>query len=346
MHEEVGMDSLPVVVITQIPEAPVDLDAIRRKLEGRAIMKTVALPNRKLTPVEEDPYIEQMREAVVIFQRPGFITRRIVEAAPNLKFVITHGAGVDKIDLQTCADRRVWVGNVPGGNANAVAELVLAGMISLSRRLITANTSLHRGGWKGGRFVGKEISGGTLGIVGLGHVGRRLSELVKGFGTRVLFYDPYVKRDGGSEEEAMVQCESPHDLLKQSDFVSIHVPLTKATANFIGLREFELMKKESILANSSRGGIIDEEALCVALAKGMIGGAILDVFSVEPLPKSSPLRRLPNVILTPHIGGSTKECLTKIAERACDDILLVLAGQKPRNLVEISTGEVRLATRA
>jgi len=341
------MDSLPVVIVTHTREVPVDLEIVRSQLNGRADIRVVPCPNRPPTPAAEEDFIERTRDATIIFQRPGFITRKMIEACPNLKFVITHGAGVDKIDLKACAERNIWVGNVPGGNATAVAELAVAGIIALSRRLMTANASLHRGGWKKGRFVGRELSEGVLGIVGFGYVGRRLAQLVSGFGTKIMFHDPYLDLDPNQSFgfQGVMRCDRLEELLGQSDFVSVHVPLTKATSKFIGINEFKRMKKECILANTSRGNVIDEEALCLALREGMLGGAVLDVFSVEPLPKNSPLRKFPNVILTPHIGGSTKDCLRRIAQKACEEILLALSGQRPMNLVEISGGKVDLASR-
>jgi phosphoglycerate dehydrogenase-like enzyme len=329
------MDSLPVVVVTHhASESPVDLEVIRSQLAGRASIRVISMENRKPTLEREEAFIKQMREAIIIFQRPGFITRNMIEACPHLKFVITHGSGVDKIDLKACEERKVWVGNVPGGNMNAVAELVVAGILALLRKLMVANASVHRGGWKKGRVVGRELSEGVLGIIGFGHVGRRVAQIVSGFGTKILFYDPFLDFNKLLEVQGVRRFESLEEVLSKSDYISIHVPLTKATTKFIGLDELKRMKSESILVNTSRGGVIDEGALYIALREGMIGGAVLDVFSVEPLPKNSPLRRLSNVILTPHVAGSTKECLRRIAQQACDEILLVLSGEKPKNLVE------------
>jgi phosphoglycerate dehydrogenase-like enzyme len=340
------MNAQPVVIVTSHKESPVDLELVRGELGDRANIRVVPLPHRKLTPLEEEDFINQMVDAVVIFQRPGFITRKIIEACPYLKFVITHGAGVDKIDLKACEERGVWVGNVPGENANAVAEQVVAGIIVLLRRLMVANTSMHRGGWKRGRFVGREFSEGTLGIIGFGNVGRRLAQIARGFGTRVFVYDPYLAPGTIRKTPRVTEYENLDDLLGLSDYVSIHVPLTKDTTKFIGLREFRLMKEQSILVNTSRGGVIDEEALCVALREGMIGGVVLDVFSDEPLPKNSPIRHFPNAVLTPHIGGSTEECLRRIARKACEEILLVLSGKKPVNLVKTAGTGIDLTSRA
>ena len=340
------MNAKPVVIVTSHKESPVDLEIVRGELDDRASVRVVPLPHRKLTSVEEEGFIRQMVDAVVIFQRPGFITRRIIEACPHLKFVITHGAGVDKIDLKACEEHGVWVGNVPGANANAVAEQVVAGIIVVLRRLAVANTSMHRGGWKRGRYVGREFSGGTLGIIGFGNVGRRLAEIARGFGTRVIFYDPYLGSSSHHEMPGVTRYDNLEDVLKQCDYVSVHVPLTRETTKFIALKEVGLMKESAILVNTSRGGVIDEEALCIALREGMIGGAVLDVFSEEPLPKNSPLRGFPNVVLSPHIGGSTQECLKRIAQKACEEILLVLSGQRPVNLVNtIGTG-IDLTSRA
>ena len=340
------MNTKPVVIVTSHRESPVDLETVRGELGDRASIRVVPLPHRKLTPVEEEAFISQMVDAVVIFQRPGFITGKIIEACPDLKFVITHGAGVDKIDLKACEEHGVWVGNVPGANANAVAEQVVAGILVLLRRLMIANSSMHRGGWKRGRFVGREFSEGVLGIMGFGNVGRRLAQIASGFGTRVIFYDPYLGSSSHQEMQEVTRYDNLEDVLRQCDYVSIHVPLTPETTKFIGLKEFGLMKEGAILANTSRGSVIDEVALCVALREGMIEGAVLDVFSEEPLPKNSALRRFPNVVLFPHIGGSTRECLKRIAQKACEEILLVLSGQKPRNLVEISGKGIDLTSRA
>jgi D-3-phosphoglycerate dehydrogenase len=341
------MNAQPVVIVTSTKDSPVDLEIIRSYLNNRARIRVVPLPHKKLTLMEEESFIKKMRDAVIIFQRPGFITRRVIEACPHLKFVIAHGAGVDKIDLKACAEHGVWVGNVPGENANAVAEFVVVGILALLRRLMTANAAMHRrGGWEKGRFVGQEISGGLLGIIGLGHVGRRLSQIVSGFGTRIMYYDPYLDPNKAPDIPGIICCNNLEELLKKSDYISIHVPLAKETTKFIGINEFRLMKNECIVANTSRGDVVDETALCLALSEGMIGGAVLDVFSEEPLPHSSPLRQFSNIILSPHIAGSTKECLRRIAQKACEEMLLVLSDEKPIHLVESSAAEIDLTSRA
>lgn len=340
------MEALPIVVVTHTSDVPVELDIVRDRLSGHAEIRVVPIVNRPPTHQEEDEFIKAIKDARVIFQRPGFISRKMIESCPELKFIITHGAGVDKIDLKACAERDLWVANVPGGNATAVAELAVAGILVLSRRLMIANAVLHSGGWSEGRFVGRELSEGVLGLMGVGYVGRRMVELVSGFGTKVLFYDPYLANEVAEDLRAQgaTRCASPEEILSRSDYISIHVPLTKETDKCIGLPEFRKMKRAGIIVNTSRGNVIDEEAMCVALAEGIIAGAVLDVFAVEPLPADSPLRKLDNVILTPHIGGSTQDCLRRIARRACEDILVFLSGKRPVGLVELS-GKMNLSSR-
>ena len=244
-------------------------------------------------------------DAIVVRSRTK-VTREVFEASERLRAVARAGVGLDNVDLETAKERGVEVLNSPEAPSNAVAELVLGLMLSLARRIPLADASMKRGEWIKRRLTGFELKGKTLGIIGFGRIGYNLAKKAKAMGMRVVTYDVVIEKLMQFVEEAGAESVSMEDLLKESDFVSIHVPLLPQTRHMIGAREMEAMKDGAYLVNAARGGVVDEEALREALEGGKLAGAALDVFEVEP-PGDTSLTGLENFIALPHIGAATLE---------------------------------------
>ncbi len=252
------------------------------------------------------------------------VTARVIEAARRLQVIGRAGVGVDNIDVEAATRRGILVVNAPDGNSIAAAEHTIALMLALARHIPQADASLRARRWERKRFVGTEITGKTLGIIGMGRIGRAVARRARGLDMRVLSYDPYVSRSHA--ERLGVELRPLDELLRESDFVTIHVPLTPTTRNLIGERELALLKPSARLINCARGGVVDEKALYQALAEGQLAGAALDVFTTEP-PFDSPLLDLPQVVVTPHLGASTREAQVAVAVDVARQVVDVLAGK-------------------
>ncbi len=260
------------------------------------------------------------------------ITRRVLEAANKLQIVGRAGVGVDNIDVPAATERGVIVVNSPAGNTVAVAELTLGMMISLVRKLIPAHNSVVAGQWKRSKFLGSELYGKTLGIVGVGKIGVEVARRAQSFGMTVIGTDPFLS--SARATQLGIEPLELEEVWKRADFITLHTPLTPETRHMVGARVFEMMKPNAIILNCARGGIIDESALYHALKSGQVGGAGLDVYETEP-PKESPLRELDNVLLTPHLGASTEEAQTEVALDVARQVVDVLAGRPPQSAVNL-----------
>jgi D-3-phosphoglycerate dehydrogenase len=251
-------------------------------------------------------------------------------AGSRLLVVGRAGVGVDNIDLDAATRAGITVVNAPTANTIAAAEHTLALLYALARRVPAADASLRRGEWKRAQFMGHELRGRTLGIVGLGRIGMAIADRARAMEMELLGHDPYV-----SEELAAlhgVRLVTLPELLAEADAVTLHVPLTHATRGLIGARELASMKPTALLINVARGGVVDEQALAETLAAGRLGGAAIDVFEHEP-PTDSPLLRASNTVLTPHLGASTAEAQAKVAVETVQQVLDVLAGRSARHAV-------------
>lgn len=283
-----------------------------------------------------------LKEAELIEMVPQFdalmvrsqtkVTRAVLEAATKLQIVGRAGVGVDNIDVEAATERGVIVVNSPGGNTVAVAELTMAMMLDLVRRIMPAHESMKRGEWKRSSFLGRQLWGKTLGVVGVGRIGVEVIRRAQSFGMKVLGYDPFLS--DARAAQLGIEAVSVEEILKRADFVSIHTPLTKETRGMINAESIATMKDGAFIVNCSRGGIIDEDALYEALKNGKLGGAGLDVFQTEP-PQDSPLRELDNVVLTPHLGASTEEAQVEVAVDVAEQIVEVLAGNPPQTAVNL-----------
>jgi D-3-phosphoglycerate dehydrogenase / 2-oxoglutarate reductase len=260
------------------------------------------------------------------------VTRELLARMPNLLVVSTNGAGYDTVDVKACTAAGVLVVNQTGGNREAVAQHVLGMMLCLAKRVVETDRALRRG-TLGDRnlFMGRELQGRTIGIVGLGNVGRRIAEMCRFFGMQVLAYDPYLSAETIAARNA-VKVELD-ELLRRSDFVSANCPLTDETRAMFGAREFALMQPHAYFITSCRGFIHDEAALLAALKEKRIAGAGLDVWDKEPPGAAHPLLQLDNVIATPHTAGLTPEARTKMGRIAAEQLLDCLDGKRPPRLV-------------
>jgi D-3-phosphoglycerate dehydrogenase / 2-oxoglutarate reductase len=263
------------------------------------------------------------------------ITREVIAAAPKLQVVGRAGVGVDNIDVEAATDRGVVVMNTPSGNTIATAELTFTHILCGARPVPQAAASMKAGQWDRKSFSGIELFKKTLGIVGLGRIGTEVARRAQAFGMRVLAYDPYL---APSRAKAMqVEAVALDDLLRESDYITVHMPLTEQTQYMIDEAALAKCRKGVRLFNCARGGIIQESALVAALKSGQVAAAGLDVFEEEPLAADSELRRLPNVTLTPHLGASTAEAQESVGLEVAEAITEALRGGIIRNAVNMPT---------
>lgn len=257
------------------------------------------------------------------------LSRETIYAADSLEVIARTGTGVDNIDLEACTERGIPVCHTPEANRISVAEHVFALLLCLAKDIIKLDREIRQGNW-GVRDHSEafELHGKCFGVVGLGRTGSEVARLAKAFGMSVLAYDPYILNV--PEELKVEMVENLQDLFQRADIISLHVPLTEETKGLVNRSLLESMKPTAILINTSRGGVIEEQALLQLLESGKLRGAGLDVFSQEPLPANHPLCRLPNVILSPHSAALTKECRLKMLQHAIEGLLDVLEGRKPQ----------------
>jgi phosphoglycerate dehydrogenase-like enzyme len=252
----------------------------------------------------------------------------VLEALPNVKLISIWGTGTDHVDLAAASRLGITVVNTPGVSAIAMAEHALALMLAVARDIPRIDAKTKRGAWPRG-FV-KQLHGKTLGIIGLGAIGQQFARIARGVGMRVIAWTRHANIL--TAQELDLEFVALDDLYKRSDVVSIHVRMTPETTNFVGEREFGLMKSSAIFINTARGGVVDEQALIQALESGQIAGAGLDVFETEPLPENAPLTRVTNAILTPHSGGIAQEALDAGIQLAINNIFDFINGD-PQNVV-------------
>ena len=296
--------------------------------EGKAILKdkTDLFFAKNL---EESYLIQQAKEIDgIIVRANGKVTRKMMEAAPKLKVIGRHGVGVENIDLEAATERGIWVVNTPDANDISVAEHFFGVALMLSKMLKKGDLALREGRWEARyQYIGKELHGKTLGILGFGRIGKAVGRIGhNGFNMRVLYYDT-VKYEG-IEKEIKAEQVGLEEILSQSDFISINLPMVPATKGLIGEKNFNLMKPTAYIINLARGPIWDEKALYKILKEGRIAGAASDVFEVEPASKDHFLLKLENFIATPHMAAHTEEALKRMSLVAVD-ILRVLEEKGP-----------------
>lgn len=265
-------------------------------------------------------------DAAIVRSQPK-ITAECLTNPGKLRAIARAGVGVDNIDVPAATRKGVVVMNTPGGNTVSAAEHTIALLLSLARRVPAADTVMKAGGWDRNKFVGTQVAGKVLGVIGLGRIGREVARRAKGLDMAVVALDPFVTAAKAAELGYEV-ASSLDELLPGVDFLTLHVPLSDETKSLIGQRELGLMRKTARILNVARGGIVDESALADALLAGTIAGAGVDVFSTEPLPADNPLLKAPNIVLTPHLGASTVEAQENVAVEAAQLIAdFLLKGQ-------------------
>jgi phosphoglycerate dehydrogenase-like enzyme len=271
------------------------------------------------------------RYDAILTLRPRYSAASVGRADRRLALIARFGVGYDRIDVEACTRSGVLVAITPDGVRRPIAQAVLTFLLALAGQLLPRDRDTRAGSWdRAGGGLGAGVTGRTLGLVGLGNIGRDVVRLVAPFAMRVLAHDPYARRDDLPPGVALVDLDT---LLRESDFVSINCPLTRETRHLIGGAQLEAMKPTAYLINTARGPIVDERALCEALAAGRLAGAGLDVFEQEPTPADNPILALPNVIVTPHALGWTDECVRGNAAGACEAIVALSRGEAPRHLV-------------
>lgn len=279
--------------------------------------------------LDEASLLEQVKDVdAIIIRANGAITARLMDAAPRLKVIGRHGIGLDAIDLAAAKERGIVVCNTPTANIESVAEQAVGMMVTVAKQILRADKALRQGRWDVRyEYIGQELFGRTLGLVGMGRIGARVAEICHfGFGMPIVYTDLLDYKQ--LEEKLDASKLSMDEVLQTADIVSLHVPLTAKTHNLIGREQFAKMKKGSIFINTARGPIVDEAALVGALHSGHLAGAGLDVYCVEPTPVNNPLFEIETVVLTPHMAAHTEDAL-KMMSMVAEDVIKVLLGQEP-----------------
>ena len=310
---------------------------VTRRLPGDALDRLAREADIDLWPGDVPPPYGVLAERAaradaLICLLTDRVDAALIDAAPALRVISNVAVGYDNIDVAAATRRGIPVGNTPGVLTETTADLAFALIVTTARRIVEADRFVRDGRWRTwdpNLLLGYDVHGATLGVVGFGKIGSAVARRAQGFGMRVLC----TGRVPIADPAAPAQSVALDDLLRDADFVSLHVPLTPDTARMIGERELRLMKPTAILINTARGGVIDQPALVRALDEGRIAGAGLDVAAVEPIPPGDGLLRAPNTVLLPHIGSATTETREKMALLVADNVILALAGKRPQTPV-------------
>ncbi|MGQ9478682.1 MAG: 2-hydroxyacid dehydrogenase [Thermoproteota archaeon] len=296
------------------------------------------------SPVPREILVRSIRDKdAALILLSDRIDKEVLESASKLRVLSTMSAGYDHIDLNEATARGIYVTNVPAVLTDAVAEFAIGLMFAIARRIVEADMFLRRGSWKIAWspmfMLGSEISGKTLGVIGLGAIGEAIARRCRGLGMRVIYFSR--TRKPKIEEELGISYVPLSQVLSESDFIILSVALTPETRRMIGEKELRMMKQSSYLINISRGQVVDEYALVKALREGWIAGAALDVFEKEPIDPDHPLISLSNVVLTPHIASATFTARKMLAEKAAENIIMVLKEKLPSSLLNPEVLKIR-----
>lgn len=290
---------------------------------------------KQYAEVEYDPSLWNNRELLfekvkdvdaLIVRNQTEVDRELLNSTNNLKVVGRLGVGLDNIDIQSTKELGVKVVFARNANAISVAEYVMTAMLEVNRPLFLANQDVKKGNWDRKKFTGSELYGKTVGLVGTGEIAHRVGKRALSFGMNILGYDPFLTEYDFAIAETGINYVSFEEILLFSDFISIHVPLTKATKSIFSTNEFKTMKKNAYIINTSRGGIVDEEALYVATTNNFIAGAYLDVLEEEPVNPLNPLLKCENIVITPHVAGLTEESQFRTSLLVANEVCKILKG--------------------
>lgn len=303
---------------------PVAQPAVERLAAAHETEVRLGVPRRQLLHLlAESPGWD----ALVVRSQTRVDAELLAAATPRLSVVGVASVGIDRIDVDAATRAGVMIVNAPTGNTVAAAEHTMALMLALLRHVPEANESMRRGEWERARYTGRELRGKTLGIIGLGKIGKAVARRASGFEMRVIAYDPYLTDEQATEASARLV--GLPELLHRSDVITVHTPLTPQTRGMLGRGQLEATKPGAFVLNVARGGIVDERALADALECGHVAGAAVDVYSAEPMTTDNPLRDAPNLVLTPHLGASTSEAQDRVGLEMADQVLMALAGVTP-----------------
>lgn len=297
-----------------------------RRLETAAEVDVIT----NLTPEE---LVERIKGYDALVIRSGTkVTADVINAADRLKVIARAGVGVDNVDVDAATKKGIIVVNAPGGNTISAAEHTIAMMLALARNIPQAHASVKRGEWNRKKYTGVEVFNKTLGIIGLGRIGTEVAKRMKAFGMRILAYDPFITESKAAE--LGIKLASLEEIYRESDFITVHTPLTPETRNMIDEPQIKMMKPTVRLINCARGGIINEAALARAVAENRIAGAAVDVYTKEP-PVGNPLLEQERIITTPHLGASTAEAQINVALAVADQIIAISRGQLPTTAINL-----------
>jgi D-3-phosphoglycerate dehydrogenase len=315
---------MPKVLVSD-PLAEVGIEYLR-KIPGVEVDVKIGLKPDELKAIVGD------YEALAVRSETK-VTADILSAANKLQIIGRAGVGVDNIDVAVATQKGIVVVNSPGGNTLAAAEHAVALLLALARKIPAADASMRGGKWERKKFVGTEIYGKTIGVVGLGKIGRSVAQRLKSFETDVIAYDPFVTPESASRIGVVMV--SLDELYRRSDFITFHVPVNDETRNMVSAQQLSMMKDGVRIINVARGAIIDEQALADAVLSGKVEGVAIDVYSKEPPLPENPLLSVPRSVLTPHLGASTEEAQVNVAIDVCEQIGDVLQGRPARSAVNL-----------
>ncbi|MCD6235837.1 MAG: D-glycerate dehydrogenase [Thaumarchaeota archaeon] len=325
----------PVVYVTRkIPEVGIKL--LKECCEVRY--------RDEVPPPSREELLEAVKDVDAIYCTLNEkMDKELIDKAEKLRVIGTMSVGFDHIDLEYATSKGIYVVHTPGVLTETVADHTWALMMAAARRVVEADNMIRKGEWTvpwaPTMLLGHDIYGKVLGVIGLGRIGYAVAKRAKGFNMKILYYDVYRRED--AEKELGIEYASIERILKEADFVTVHVPLTPKTRGLIGEKELKIMKKTAVLVNTARGPVIDQKALTKALQEGWIAAAGLDVFEKEPIDPDDPLLKLKNVVVTPHIASASHDTRNKMAEMAAEGIIKVLRGEKPDNLCNPEVINVR-----
>jgi D-3-phosphoglycerate dehydrogenase / 2-oxoglutarate reductase len=298
----------------------------------RAVLEPLGVELRPQQCRSEEEIIALAQEADAILNCYAKMSARVMQNLKRCRIIARYGIGVDNVDLAAATEAGILVTNVPDYCIDEVSDHALALLLALARKIVTADAGVKSGTWNVTAHAEiRRLRGQTLGLLGFGKIATVLASKVQPLGMKVLVYDPYLKPELIAQQGA--EAASLDRLLAEADAISVHVPLSPETRNLIGQRELARMKPTAFLINTSRGGIIDEQALALALKEDRLGGAALDVLSVEPPPPDHPLRQAPNMILTPHLAFYSQESVIELQTKAAQEVARALKGEPPRSPV-------------